>query len=1188
MIATMEITDLRTGLYAWLAICIVSGATARADDASTAPDYAEHIAPIFAKYCLGCHAADGPEAGLDLESHAAALRGSEQRPVIVAGDATSSLLIQVLDGRAEPAMPPEGSEAPTEDEIALLRAWIDAGAENSSEGEPLRRLTDVPRVELTAAPRRPIFALAYSPDGKWLAEAGYREVRLLDAASRGLVRRFEDHANNVAQVSFSADGAWLVAAAGEPGLYGEARLWDASNGTLIRTFEGHRDSLYTAVLSPDAKWLATAGYDHQIIVWDVTTGEAVRTLDGHNGAVFDLAFSPDGTLLASASADRTVKLWDVAAGERLDTFGQPLEEQFTVAFRPDGRFIAAAGADKRIRVWQLSESRLEGTNPLVYARFGHGGAILDLQYSADGQTLVSSAEDRTVKVWNAEAMEERFVLSDQSDWPSALAIAPDGKTLAVGRMDGSLAIYDPAQGKPVAPPRPELARVAPRGLQRGVATTVELTGKNLLAAERLEFARGSFEVQLKPDESGERLIAQLTPGDDVARGVYEFAVVTPGGTSEKQKLFVDELPQVVEQEPNDAIVPEAEALTLPCNVWGTLSQRGDTDCFAFTANEGQHLVVELSGASIGGKIDAVLTLFDEQGRIVASRSDFNGQDDPLVDFAVPATGRYVVRVSDLMQNGSADHGYRLTVGELPFVTGVYPLSVPAGDEARVQLTGFNLPADSEIVLATAGKQGSIAVPLASELRHRTVPQVVVGEWPEAVEAEPNDTPETATAIAAPATVGGRIWSQSSATADDVDLFRFEASAGQAWVIETDAARRGSPIDTKIEVLDAEGQPVERLLLQATRDSYIEFRGIDSQTVDVRVKNWEEMELNQYLYQAGEVNRLFRLPRGPDSGFHLYGWQGKRIGYFDTTPTTHPLHEPCYIVEPHPPGAQLVPTGLPVFTLHYANDDDGRRQLGRDSRLLFTAPVDGSYLVRVSDVRGAGGDRFAYRLTVRPPQPDFHVTANLSNASVSPESGRNVSIVVDRRDGFDGPVEVHFSDVPPGFTLSGPVTVEAGHFQADAVLYATAEAAAPAEDAKIKVRATATIDGATVAKDLPPLAGMGLASRGKLRVRLEPAELSLAPGETITATLRVERDGFDGLVNFDVNNLPHGVIVDNIGLNGVLIPEGATERQIFLTARDWVPESTRAVHALATNAGGEASPSIVLHVRHPSTVAQADE
>ena len=69
-------------------------------------------------------------------------------------------------------------------------------------------------------------------------------------------------------------------------------------------------------------------------------------------------------------------------------------------------------------------------------------------------------------------------------------------------------------------------------------------------------------------------------------------------------------------------------------------------------------------------------------------------------------------------------------------------------------------------------------------------------------------------------------------------------------------------------------------------------------------------------------------------------------------------------------AELPPGYRTVFTLHYENDDDGERKLGRDSKLTFTAPADGDYLVRVSDVRGLGGDRFAYRLLIRRPQPDF--------------------------------------------------------------------------------------------------------------------------------------------------------------------------------------------------------------------------
>ena len=185
------------------------------------------------------------------------------------------------------------------------------------------------------------------------------------------------------------------------------------------------------------------------------------------------------------------------------------------------------------------------------------------------------------------------------------------------------------------------------------------------------------------------------------------------------------------------------------------------------------------------------------------------------------------------------------------------------------------------------------------------------------------------------------------------------------MIETTAAQRGSPIDTRLEILHPDGTPVERLQLRAVRDSSVTFRGIDSDTTDCRLVNWEEMDLNQYLYLQGEVVRLLRAPQGPDSGFLFYSAHGKRRCYFDTSAAAHAVDEPCYIVEPRPPGAKLGDNGLPVFPLIYANDDDADRKLGTDSRLEFTAPSDGPYLLRVTDTRGFGGPEFVYRLLIRP-------------------------------------------------------------------------------------------------------------------------------------------------------------------------------------------------------------------------------
>ena len=105
------------------------------------------------------------------------------------------------------------------------------------------------------------------------------------------------------------------------------------------------------------------------------------------------------------------------------------------------------------------------------------------------------------------------------------------------------------------------------------------------------------------------------------------------------------------------------------------------------------------------------------------------------------------------------------------------------------------------------------------------------------------------------------------------------------------------------------------------------------------------------------------------------------------------------------------------------------------------------------------------------------------------------------------------------------------------------------------------------------------------MRLEPAELVVAPGTTVTATLKVERNGHDDLVTFEVENLPHGVIVDNIGLSGVLMPKGESERQIFITADAWVPETSRLCFAVENQVGNQCSPPVTVHVRKQRAAGQ---
>ncbi len=470
-----------------------------------------------------------------------------------------------------------------------------------------------------------------------------------------------------------------------------------------------------------------------------------------------------------------------------------------------------------------------------------------------------------------------------------------------------------------------------------------------------------------------------------------------------------------------------------------------------------------------------------------------------------------------------------------------------------------------------------------------------GEMQSLAEIEPNNAPKDATTFAAPGTATGVIQSGDDGGAD-VDCFRFTAKAGQQWIIETKAARMKSPLDTKIEVLNGDGNRIERVLLQAVRDSYFTFRGKDSkQAGDFRVHNWEEMQLNQLLYAQGEVVKLFYYPRGPDSGFDVYPKFGNRHTWFDTTSVSHALGEPCYIVEPHAPSETIIPNGLPVFPIYYENDDDALSKLGTDSRLTFTAPADGEYVVRVKDARGQHGEKFNYELTIRPPQPDFSVRLEGGGMTVNRGSGKMFTLKADREDNFDGEIELEIAGVPEGFYVTSPLTIQSGHYAALGAIYAFADAADPDSEAwkNVKITATATISGQEIRKEIGNLGEVKLAGEPKILPTLSsvgesPAapgkipEVTIEPGQTLTLMLRVDRQGNNGVLSFGNEtagrNLPHGVYVDNIGLNGVLLLAGQSQREVFITADDWVPQTSRLFFLKSDQEDGQCTWPLLLRVK----------
>src|SRR5204863_2044568 len=141
-------------------------------------------------------------------------------------------------------------------------------------------------------------------------------------------------------------------------------------------------------------------------------------------------------------------------------------------------------------------------------------------------------------------------------------------------------------------------------------------------------------------------------------GPIDLSVVGPSGESKPVKIHVDTLPQSAETEPNDS-PGQATPVTLPVSVWGKIGQRGDADCFAFDAKLGQTVVFDVAARRVGSKASPVLTLLDPAGKVLATSSGFDDDPDPLLAYTFAADGRYVVRITDLLNGMSPEHVYRL-------------------------------------------------------------------------------------------------------------------------------------------------------------------------------------------------------------------------------------------------------------------------------------------------------------------------------------------------------------------------------------------------------------------------------------------------------------------------------------------------------------------------------------------------
>jgi hypothetical protein len=569
---------------------------------------------------------------------------------------------------------------------------------------------------------------------------------------------------------------------------------------------------------------------------------------------------------------------------------------------------------------------------------------------------------------------------------------------------------------PVIPP--SLAKIWPVGMERGSTATFTVEGRNLSDAKALifdvpgisakisqitdlpeEMADGKFRTAAAvPLAKKQSAALEITVAKDVPPDVYRFRLQTALGTTNMLSLAVGSLPEV---KASDKSGSPSQAAVLPATLVGTIAAPGDSNRYEFDGKAGEDVVFEVTASQLGSGLESLLTLSDSSGKVVAEAGRNDTSPDAALNYRLPQDGKYTLTVSDREGSGGKNDYYRVDAGALPYITKYFPLGVRAGETASVAVEGVNLGGIHELKIE-APKQAEEGKTLPITLKENTTlplnkVRLVVGGSPEIMEKEPNNSLAQAEAVTLPVTINGHI-DGGAAGAVDEDYFRFRASKGQQLTIDVQAARVGSPLDSVIEILDAQGNAIPRATIRCLNQTTATLSDRDSRTPFIRLTSTSGLHVGDYLMVGDELDQLEFIADQPDADVEMKGIGGMRMAFVGTSPVVHAVNTPVYRAQILPPDAEFPSNGLPVFHLTWRNDDGGPGY-GADSRIDFVAPADGEYILHLKDVRGMGGPDFAYRLSIRETVPGYQLAASPENPNIPKGGNIPLTVSADRLQGY---------------------------------------------------------------------------------------------------------------------------------------------------------------------------------------------
>jgi len=691
-------------------------------------------------------------------------------------------------------------------------------------------------------------------------------------------------------------------------------------------------------------------------------------------------------------------------------------------------------------------------------------------------------------------------------------------------------------------PGARLHTVFPLAAEAGTTRDITLGGADLDDVAELRFSHPGLTAKPKqqpagPFDDGPRTtpgVFELTVDEDTPEGAYEVWAVGRYGVSNPRQIVVSRGDEVLEAEPNNER-SQATLATLEAGLSGRIDGAADVDWYKVSARKGQRILVRCQAKSLDSRLDPAMTLFDATGRELQSLRDAAGHD-LVLDLQAPADGDYFVKLHDFVFAGGPEYFYRLTASTRPYLDFAWPPVALAGRRQNHTLYGRNLP----------GGQPADGIAIAGRPLEKVDVAINV---PVGAAADP---------------LAALLRPRSSAAFLDLIPYRLRSASGDSNQLPLALGRA--------EVV-VEQEPNDGVASAQALTLPVEFAGRFGGRRD---RDWLKFEA-----KAGDV---YWLSLASD-----------RLG----RPT-----DPYFVVR----SLKLDEQGKPQLSDVLEADDLPERPGGRefpagsvDAQARFAAPADGTYLVTVQDRAASNDPRSVYWLSIHREAPDFALVAKAARVRPDPRDNNTTAdvwqplvrsggsdalqVLVERRDGFDGPIELSVEGLPAGVHAE-PAVIAAGQNTATIVL--SAAAGTPAWSGPVEVIGLARIGDsyvthnarkATLVWSCRPNDGTAPPAEARLTSALyvsvsgsetapfvatpKGPSAELAPGGQASVPFVIERRGeFKGNVVVSAQRLP-----PNIEAEPVTVAADQAEGTLVLKAK---PEATVGEFNLVLAAVADAS------------------